>query len=216
MEVFKMKSVAGKKVSLLIIMAVMILTVTGCGSKSNEEKQAASGSVQESQSTSESENQSSGDDEEQESQESDFDFSQAFDNVEVNGKKVPFPFTLNDLGEGFTVDSIVEMGDGVCGGTLYYKEEEIASVYMKINVSEDFGNDIKINELTLSTNSTPFIKINGIDCNSNKNDVQENFKEFNDKNSEMTKVEEVKGKNLLAISFNDDESIRSIYMKKGE
>lgn len=207
-----MKRKTWKKVSLLIIIAVMILTVTGCGDKKEKSKQTSSEAVQESQSTSGDENQKTSD----EGQESTFDFSQAFDNVEVNGKKVPFPFTLNDLGEDFTVESIVEMGDGTCGASLCYKGEIVADVYMNINNKKDFGNNTSMYKLVLSRNYNQAIKINRIDCNKNKNNVCENFKEFNNKNKEMEKVEERKGDNYLLITFNDDESIRSIYLGRGE
>lgn len=211
-----MKRVTGKRVSLLIIMAVMILMVTGCGSESKGDKQTSSGTVQESQSTSGSENQSSGDNEEQES---DFDFSQAFDNVEVNGKKVPFPFTLNDLGEDFSVDSIVEMGDGTCGGTLYYKDNVVAEVFLNISNKNEFNNNSKIFRIDFGENYPPIINVKEINCSNNAEDILNNFigleKKYDDKNI-LSFLEKRQGNNTISFFLNEDGTICSVRIKKGE
>ena len=211
-----MKRVTGKRVSLLIIMAVMILMVTGCGSESKGDKQTSSGTVQESQSTSGSENQSS---DNNEGQESDFDFSQAFDNVEVNGKKVPFPFTLNDLGEGFKVEAVTEMGDGRCCGTLYYKDEIVAGVYMKISSKDEFNDNTKINSMDLSNLDIQMIKINGIDCNNNVDDVRNSYiglEEKYDENNNINFMRKYSGENYISYYFHEDGTIITIRMGKGE
>ena len=195
----------------------MILMVTGCGSESKGDKQTSSGTVQENQSTSGSESQSS---DNNEGQESDFDFGQAFDNVEVNGKKVPFPFTLNDLGEDFSIDSIVEMGDGTCGGTLYYKKaDKLASVFMFIDSKDKFDNNTKINRFDLMESYLQIIKVNGVDCNSSVNDVKNNYvgleEKYNSKNI-LSFLKKIQDENVISIHVNENGNITSVSIQKGE
>ena len=156
-EMFEQK-VTGKisRISLLIVALMMMFVIAGCGDKNDsKEKETTTagstiaGSVEEN--TKENVEGTVGDKESN----GDFDFSQVFDNIEINGKKVPFPFTLNDLGEGYEFGYIVDMGDGSFGTDLMYDGKVVCGAYINsVEDMEDIGRDSFVFEIVLSSYDT--------------------------------------------------------------
>ncbi len=214
-----MRKEMSKKISLLLMMLMVMMMVAGCGDRKTDSSKETT--TKEVSATGENNGESSGGTEEgnTETADSDFDFNQVFDNIEVNGKHVPFPFTLNDLGDEYSVDSIVEMGDGTCGASLYYKKDEIAMIYMLVNNKEDINNNTVINSLVISHLDTQMIKINGIDCNNNIDDVRNKYvglEEKYDENNTLSFMRKYSGENYVSHFFNEDGTISNIRLGKGE
>ncbi len=115
-------TVCKKKGMVCIVTLMLALSFGGCGDK---EKKADTTAVTKENETTTVSQEGTG------QSESEIDFSQVYDNIELNGKKIPFPFTLNDLGEEYDFKwDVVDMGDGLYGADLAYKDEILASVYM--------------------------------------------------------------------------------------
>ena len=198
-----------RSISILLLTLVLMCAVSGCGKK-NEKKEDTTEKVT---TTTESQSESG------ETGESNFDFSQVFDNIEVNGKHVPFPFSLNDLGDEYEYTSIVDMGDGTFGATLKYNNNIIAYVYYKVDNKEDITRDSKVYRIDLSPNGYQAVKINKIGCNDSAADVRKNIvgldEKFND-NGEITIMQKENNNNKILIFFDTNETIISIYIIKEE
>ena len=54
-----------------------------------------------------------------------FDIDEVCKHIEINGKQVDFPFTLNDLGDDYEFVRCDDGYDGIYGGFISYKGEEI-------------------------------------------------------------------------------------------
>lgn len=199
--------------NFLVLMAVscMALSLSGCGHSSDNKKATEITTVENTvgETTTETSEQAS-----------DFDFSQVFDHVEVNGKHIPFPFTLNDLGDGFEVSSVTEMGDGNSGGTLYYNDEMVAVVFMHIEDKNKLSNDTQIYRIDLSNSDTQIFKISGINCDNNVDDIKNNIiglDDLYDENNKIILLDKRKDNmTYITLYVNENESIRSIYLSKGE
>lgn len=83
-----------------------------------------------------------------------FDFEEACKHIEINGKKVDFPFTLNDLGDDYEFVDYDEYVDGIYSGYIAYKGEKILtmsceendkldreSIISDIGITPDYGDD---------------------------------------------------------------------------
>lgn len=157
-----------KKGGMVCIVTLMLaLSFGGCGDK---EKKANTTTVsKENEITTVSQ-------EETGQSESEFDFSQVYDNIELNGKKIPFPFTLNDLGEEYDFKwDVVDMGDGLYGAQLAYNGESVAVISMLGESVDSINRDSKIIEMTFYDNQEQVFSINGINCQSNISDIEKNL-----------------------------------------
>ena len=160
-------TVCKKKGMVCIVTLMLALSFGGCGDK---EKKADTTAVTKENETTTVSQEGTG------QSESEIDFSQVYDNIELNGKKIPFPFTLNDLGEEYDFKwDVVDMGDGLYGADLAYKDEILASVYMYGKTLDSINRE--------SENREQLFLINGINYNSNLSDVEQIFpnmsKEYN-------------------------------------
>jgi hypothetical protein len=96
----------------------------------------------------------------------------------INGNDIDLPFCLNDLGEDFTVDDLQYSADRTrCLGYIYYKGKK-AIRFLAQDVAAEFSGQDKIqyfdfnildNESNLDFSK--FITINGVNSNSNVNEV---------------------------------------------
>ena len=107
-----------KRVAAISAIALMI-SLTGCGKSKDSSKEVTTKQVN-NEATS---NQSV-------SGENDEAINELLNNIEVNGKHIDFPFTLNDLGDDFEFDNYVDMGDGTYGMDLIYNNNKVAIVYI--------------------------------------------------------------------------------------
>lgn len=198
-----------RSISILLLTLVLMMAVSGCGKK-NEKKEDTTEKVT---TTTESQSESG------ETGESNFDFSQVFDNIEVNGKHVPFPFSLNDLGDEYEFTSIVDIGDGIFGMTLVYNGKSIAGAYVVAKSEKEIGRDSSIYRIDLSQYDSQAIKVKEIGCNDSAADVRKNIvglkEKFND-NGELVIMKSIKDDNTIMITFNTDETICSIDIIKEE
>ena len=114
-----------KKISLLLATMLVAMAFTGCGEKEKETKETVAVET----TTAEQAETTGAEGETQEV--SDDVFADIFDDVEINGKQVTFPFSLNDLGDEYTIDEeplAISEEDNLYSYTLYYNEREIAIV----------------------------------------------------------------------------------------
>lgn len=168
-------TVCKKKGMVCIVTLMLALSFGGCGDK---EKKADTTAVTKENETTTVSQEGTG------QSESEIDFSQVYDNIELNGKKIPFPFTLNDLGEEYDFKwDVVDMGDGLYGADLAYKDEILASVYMYGKTLDSINRESEIVCIVIYDNREQLFLINGINCNSNLSDVEQIFpnmsKEYN-------------------------------------
>lgn len=204
-----------KKLSLLVATMMVAMAFTGCGEKEKETKEtvAVETTTAEQAETTGAEGETlSG-----ESEASDFDFSQVLDNIEIDGKKIPLPFTLNELGDEFDVDMIVEFGNGTCGADLLYKNEKIATVDCIGDTKEDIDRDATIYGINLTSRNYEGICINGINCKSSLEDVEACFEGLKQSISDEGRITltEAVGENgeLFSVAYKEDTSIRTIFIK---
>ena len=152
-----------RSISILLLALVLMCAVSGCGKK-NEKKEDTTEKVT---TTIESQSESG------ETGESNFDFSQVFDNIEVNGKHVPFPFSLNDLGDEYEFTSIVDMGDGTFGMTLLWNGKDIGGAYVVAKNEKEIGRNSEIFRVELEDKTE--IKINQISTYSTDKEIEDKF-----------------------------------------
>ena len=102
-----------KKILLtLLLSAAIVASAAACGtstpsvSVSNQENSANTPSTASAVSQSAVESSNTTLSEVSLNKNDDFDFDELCKNIEINGKKYTFPFSLNDLGEGYTLKNI--------------------------------------------------------------------------------------------------------------
>lgn len=192
-----------------IVTLMLALSFGGCGDK--EKKADTTAVTKENETTTVSQ-------EETGQSESEFDFSQVYDNIELNGKKIPFPFTLNDLGEEYDFKwDVVDMGDGLFGADLAYNGERIALVYMYGENMKSITRNSKIIRLEIYSSKKQLFTIKGINCKSTIDDVNNIFVNLpirNNKNNEIGgyRASDGNGK-VFNIDINNNE-ITSITIRK--
>ena len=170
----------GKRKRVLFMMMVMMiaLSFSACGSKKKE----AGGAVNnETKTILGSEQQNS----ENETEEiSDDVFADIFDDIELNGKKVTFPFSLNELGDEYTIDDepfAVDDVDKVVSYHLYYMGEEIAYLnYLTKEGTTKINRDTKIVRYqTLNIREDKgLLKVRGIGIGNNLSEITEAIPEL--------------------------------------
>ena len=203
-----------KRISMVLIMLMLTLTMVGCGDKAKEE--STTKATEESSNVS-TEKQDEAESMSGESAESEFDFSQVFDNIEINGKKVPFPFCLNDLGEGYEFKYIVDMQDGTCGARLYHGNDELATVYLMESDINSVTESSLVTGISIYCMNVQEIKINGIDCDSDIKNIEEKFinlpKDINEENGDIDYIAGDVNTNIwFSIESNE---IKMIKIRKG-
>ena len=164
-----------KRVAAISAIALMI-SLTGCG-KSKDSGKEVTTKQENNEVTS---NQSV-------SGENDEAINELLNNIEVNGKHIDFPFTLNDLGDDFEFDNYVDMGDGTYGMDLKYRDESVAIVYVKVDSDKNLNRNTKIYSLDISRVDNQIFTINNIDCNSDIEDVKKYMNKFKINNSKYNK-----------------------------
>lgn len=75
-----------------------------------------------------------------------FDIDEICKHIEINGKQVDFPFTLNDLGEDYEFSRCEEYVEGIYSGYISYKGEEILGMSSK--ESEILSDKSVINDIS--------------------------------------------------------------------
>ena len=197
-----------KRVAAISVIALMI-SLTGCGKAKDSGKEVTTKQVN-NEATS---NQSV-------SGESDEAINELLNNIEVNGKHIDFPFTLNDLGDDFEFDNYVDMGGGTYGMDLKYKGETVAGAYVYADAEKDIDRKTIIYRISISRVDEQVFKISRIDCNSTIEDVRKymnKFEEKNNDNTDVNNIEYIDENYLFCLFINDEEKITSIVLEmKGE
>ena len=197
-----------KRVVAISVIALMI-SLTGCGKAEDGSKEVTTKQVN-NEATS---NQSV-------SGENDEAINELLNNIEVNGKHIDFPFTLNDLGDDFEFDNYVDMGDGTYGMDLKYKDESVAIVYVYSDTEKNI--DRKSPIINMSTNDVykQIFAINNVDCNSDVEDVKKYMNKFEinyDENGKATGIEYENEKWIFSLYFNEENKVGMIILiSKGE
>ena len=124
-----------KRVVAISVIALMI-SLTGCGKAKDSGKEVTTKQVNNEVTSNQGE--------------SDEAINELLNNIEVNGKHIDFPFTLNDLGDEFDFDYYVDMGDGTYGMDLKYKGETVAGAYVYADAEKDIDRNSLI--INMSTN----------------------------------------------------------------
>lgn len=196
-----------KRVAAISVIALMI-SLTGCGKAEDGSKEVTTKQVN-NEATS---NQSV-------SGENDEAINELLNNIEVNGKHVDFPFTLNDLGDDFEFDNYVDMGAGTYGMDLKYKGETVAGAYVYADAEKDIDRNSKIVRIEISILDKQIFKISNINCESNIEDVKKYINNIirYDENGNAVNVEYSNEQYVFNMYFNDEGTIDLIiFIKKGE
>ncbi len=195
-------SMKQKKRGMVCIAALMFaLLVGGCGDKG--EKADTTTALRGNETTTVSQEGSS-------QSESEFDFSQVYDNIELNGKKIPFPFTLNDLGEEYDFNGIYSKDEeDSYFTTLMHNDEIIAYAYILAENEQEINRNTSVFGIELFCSRKQEFKIKGINCENKLSDIDKKFinlpTKFND-NGDIYKysAKNNKGK-IFDISIDDNE-----------
>ncbi len=184
-----------------IVTLMLALSFGGCGDK---EKKADTTAVTKENETTTVSQEGTG------QSESEFDFSQVYDNIELNGKKIPFPFTLNDLGEEYDFKwDVVDMGDGLYSADLAYNGEKIAIIYIHGESVEDINRNSLVIGLDIFCSRKQVFKINDVNCDSNLLGVNNIFanilKQYNNKNELCGYYASDNKGNIFEIAIENDE-----------
>lgn len=196
-----------KRVAAISAIALMI-SLTGCGKSKDSSKEVTTKQVN-NEATS---NQSV-------SGENDEAINELLNNIEVNGKHIDFPFTLNDLGDDFEFDNYVDMGAGTYGMDLKYKGETVAGAYVYADAEKDIDRNSKIVRIEISILDKQIFKISNINCESNIEDVKKYINNIirYDENGNAVNVEYSNEQYVFNMYFNDEGTIDLIiFIKKGE
>lgn len=196
-----------KRVAAISAIALMI-SLTGCGKAEDGSKEVTTKQVN-NEATS---NQSV-------SGENDEAINELLNNIEVNGKHIDFPFTLNDLGDDFEFDNYVDMGAGTYGMDLKYKGETVAGAYVYADAEKDIDRNSKIVRIEISILDKQIFKISNINCESNIEDVKKYINNIirYDENGNAVNVEYSNEQYVFNMYFNDEGTIDLIiFIKKGE
>ena len=194
-----------KRVVAISVIALMI-SLTGCGKAKDSGKEVTTKQVNNEVTSNQGE--------------SDEAINELLNNIEVNGKHIDFPFTLNDLGDDFEFDNYVDMGDGTYGMDLKYKDESVAIVYVYADTEKNI--DRKSPIINMSTNDVykQIFAINNVDCNSDIEDVKKYMNKFEinyDENGKATGIEYENKKWIFSLYFNEENKVGMIILiSKGE
>ncbi|MFT3951113.1 MAG: hypothetical protein QM689_04050 [Oscillospiraceae bacterium] len=92
-----------------------------------------------------------------------FDFDDALNNIYIAGKKVSFPDTVEDLGEGFglRMANAVDAGSGYIGESIMYQGDEVGDVILKECTIDNYSVKNKVAFIAFS-NRDEFNTISGI------------------------------------------------------
>ncbi len=199
-----------KRVVAISVIALMI-SLTGCGKSKDSGKEVTTKQVNNEVTSNQGESVSG---------ENDEAINELLNNIEVNGKHIDFPFTLNDLGDGFEFDNYVDMGDGTYGMDLIYNNNKVAIVYIYATDENKIDKNSVINEVTISETDAQIFKVNNINCSSDINDVDKKLTALNIKysqNGNTIKLEDTKEENMLRFYFNEENKVGMIILRsKGE
>ena len=199
-----------KRVVAISVIALMI-SLTGCGKSKDSGKEVTTKQVNNEVTSNQGESVSG---------ENDEAINELLNNIEVNGKHIDFPFTLNDLGDDFEFDNYVDMGDGTYGMDLKYKGETVAGAYVYADAEKDIDRKTIIYRISISRVDEQVFKISRIDCNSTIEDVRKymnKFEEKNNDNTDVNNIEYIDENYLFCLFINDEEKITSIVLEmKGE
>lgn len=198
-----------KRVAAISVIALMI-SLTGCGKSKDSGKEVT---------TKQENNEVTSNQGESVSGENDEAINELLNNIEVNGKHIDFPFTLNDLGDDFEFDNYVDMGDGTYGMDLKYKGETVAGAYVYADAEKDIDRNSKIVRIEISILDKQIFKISNINCESNIEDVKKYINNIirYDENGNAVNVEYSNEQYVFNMYFNDEGTIDLIiFIKKGE
>ena len=145
-----------KRVVAISVIALMI-SLTGCGKSKDSGKEVTTKQVNNEVTSNQGESVSGVNDEA---------INELLNNIEVNGKHIDFPFTLNDLGDDFDFEHYVDMGDGKYAMKLKYKDSDIALVYTRAESENDINRNSKIVYCYIGENDNQVFKFNNINCES--------------------------------------------------
>ena len=199
-----------KRVAAISVIALMI-SLTGCGKAKDSGKEVTTKQVNNEVTSNQGESVSG---------ENDEAINELLNNIEVNGKHIDFPFTLNDLGDDFEFDNYVDVGDGTYGMDLKYKDESVAIVYVYADTEKNI--DRKSPIINMSTNDVykQIFAINNVDCNSDIEDVKKYMNKFEinyDENGKATGIEYENEKWIFSLYFNEENKVGMIILiSKGE
>ena len=198
-----------KRVAAISVIALMI-SLTGCEKAKDSGKEVT---------TKQENNEVTSNQGESVSGENDEAINELLNNIEVNGKHIDFPFTLNDLGDDFEFDNYVDMGDGTYGMDLKYKGETVAGAYVYADAEKDIDRNSKIVRIEISILDKQIFKISNINCESNIEDVKKYINNIirYDENGNAVNVEYSNEQYVFNMYFNDEGTIDLIiFIKKGE
>lgn len=149
------------------------------------------------------------------SDDNDTKVKQMMEKITLNGKSLKIPYKLDDLGEGYTFDSSVDIeernGKTYAMTKLMYNNEKVSYVflsnYQKNQKTTDFI-AYYISSSDLNENMYGFLKVDNIGINSTKNDVLEKF-------GQPTNIKSTDGGEYIYYEINDNVYISMFVLDNG-
>ncbi len=97
----------------------------------------------------------------------DWSLDELVQNIELNGKSYSMPFTVEDLGEGYTIGEKISLSGDTYGYNLYYNDKYYALIKLNLNniiTSITFSDNVnfKIGELYSGNSKEKIINVYGI------------------------------------------------------
>lgn len=154
--------------SVLLCITVMMCSAAGCGQgkkPSDKSNESDSNSV-------------TVDDSSTEASTDGFDWNEVKKDITLDGKKIDFPFSMNDLGEGYEMPNVSDdfFGENSCHGLVEKTDEYgasswICTLYFDGLKSDEYNDDIKCTRITAADTLT----VQGIGKGSSLEDAEKLF-----------------------------------------
>lgn len=168
-----------KKQVFINVLCILIAAgaLSGCEKKENVSDVSSSESIVVTNSDTSSDGMSEG-----------FDWETVKKDITLDGMKIDFPFSVNDLGEGYEIPYVTDdlMGENSCFGTVEkqgeYTSETICTVFFDEIKSDKYNDDVKCSSIAFADSLT----VQGIKIGSSIEDAEKLFGKPN-KSDDVTK-----------------------------
>ena len=107
-----------------------------------------------------------------------FDWNEVKNDITLDGKKIDFPFSVNDLGEGYEMSNVTDdfFGENNCHGLVEKTDENgasswICTLFFDNLKSDEYNDDIKCSRITAAQTLT----VQGIGRDSSLEDAEKLF-----------------------------------------
>lgn len=86
-----------------------------------------------------------------------FDWETVKQNITIDGKKIDFPFSVNDLGGDYEINNVIDWGEKNCQGLVVKKDEKetwVCTLYFDDYSAEDYNDNVKCTSIMFANSLT--------------------------------------------------------------